>query len=61
MPIHPFTSSVVIVFEQDFERASKHLSVTPTIPNKLHIFQLSIAETMTSSIIISENSFYKNI
>jgi len=37
MPIHPFTSRVVILLEQDFESSSRHLSVTPTIPNKLQI------------------------
>lgn len=36
MPMHPFTSRVVIVVEQNLERTSRHLSVTPTIPNKLH-------------------------
>lgn len=36
IPTHPFTSRVVILCEQDLERASRHLSVTPTIPNKLH-------------------------
>jgi hypothetical protein len=36
MPIHPFTSRVVMVFEHDLERASRHSSVTPIIPNKLH-------------------------
>ena len=36
IPIHPFTSRVVSLCEQDLESASKHLSVTPTIPNKLH-------------------------
>jgi len=39
MPIHPFTSRVVMLLEHDFESASKHLSVTPTIPNKLQIYR----------------------
>jgi len=36
IPMQPFTSSVVRLDEQDFDKASRHASVTPTIPNKLH-------------------------
>lgn len=35
MPIQPFTSRVVSVLEQKLDSASRDLSVTPTIPNKL--------------------------
>jgi hypothetical protein len=35
MLIHPFTSRVVRVSEQDFDNASRHESVTPTIPKRL--------------------------
>uniref|UniRef100_A0A2P2JEZ7 F-box protein At3g58530 isoform X2 n=1 Tax=Rhizophora mucronata TaxID=61149 RepID=A0A2P2JEZ7_RHIMU len=35
MPMQPLTSRVVIQLEQNLDRASRHLSVTPTIPNKL--------------------------
>lgn len=36
IPMQPFMSSVVRLDEQDFDKASRHASVTPTIPNKLH-------------------------
>lgn len=55
MPIHPFTSRVVIVSEQELDRASRHLSVTPTIPNKLHyvffFLMISVIENILRKMI----------
>jgi len=38
MPVQPLTSRVVSVVEHVCERVSRHLSVTPTIPNKLEFY-----------------------
>lgn len=59
MPIHPLTSRVVIVFEQDLERASRHLSVTPTIPNKLHkiLYEISYRNHHKKNNCVQPNGF----
>lgn len=58
MPMHPFTSRVVRVFEQDLERASKDASVTPTIPNKL-LIDLKNWIVMLNAFMISNTKLIK--